>query len=239
MKKFTLIELLVVVAIIGILASLLLPALGKSRKVAQRASCMSSMRNVNIGLAMFSDDNDEIISHSYGKGSSSNWWVLDWPLGIDTYLGGQATPTTNSYQFKPVSSKAFYGCPTTNSDSGQVFDVDYGMPSRSGPKINTYNGYKRTVITKPAENIILADSVWTSDRGRSVFQQQHNYEKSTGADLAIYKHLDTTANYAFFDGHVKSIRWMPEVPFRTLYFDDLMNNLQDIGIGASAVTYTP
>ena len=58
MKKFTLIELLVVVAIIGILASLLLPSLGRARSKAQIAVCISQLKQVNIGLFSYLDDND-------------------------------------------------------------------------------------------------------------------------------------------------------------------------------------
>lgn len=57
-KKFSLIELLVVVAIIGILASFLLPTLKKARDSARRASCMSQEKQIGIAFTMYHGDND-------------------------------------------------------------------------------------------------------------------------------------------------------------------------------------
>lgn len=60
-RGFTLIELLVVIAIIAILAALLLPALTSAKERAKRATCMNHLRQIGVGIAVYSPDNGERI----------------------------------------------------------------------------------------------------------------------------------------------------------------------------------
>ncbi len=70
-EGFTLIELLVVMAIIAILAALFLPALSSSKAKAQRMVCVNNLRQISLGVRMYSDDSHDA-SPSPGSAGVTN-----------------------------------------------------------------------------------------------------------------------------------------------------------------------
>ncbi|MEM9083286.1 MAG: type II secretion system protein, partial [Planctomycetota bacterium] len=75
---FTLIELLVVVAIIGLLIGLLVPALSRSKEIAQEIECQSNMRQIAVATLAYSVDNDSYMcSGPYDNRQRRGYGAID------------------------------------------------------------------------------------------------------------------------------------------------------------------
>jgi prepilin-type N-terminal cleavage/methylation domain-containing protein len=74
---FTIVELMVVISVIAVLIALLMPNLSKSRESAQRVQCGSNLRQLGMGVTMYSDANVGYLPTHFGGGTHpfTTYWI--------------------------------------------------------------------------------------------------------------------------------------------------------------------
>ena len=122
-RAFTLVELLVVLVVIGILASLLLPALAKAKYMAQMSVCRNNLRQISVALHVYRTDHSAFPLYGVEDLNSEPpmWWkklALPAPQFTQSTLG----PTP----FMMPRIGGVFACPLNR---GQSVTMEYGVGS--------------------------------------------------------------------------------------------------------------
>jgi len=204
-RGFTLIELLVVIAIISILTSILFPVFARARENARRASCLSNLKQIGLGLMQYTQDYDEKypllgyasgdnITYPDGTTSSNNWIMRIYPYVKSTQVFN--CPSNSRTPWKGGSAGA--SSPSPNP----VYSVSYGMNTRLID--GGYSAISIASVQKVSETLMFADSAGGSPYG--IFDYYYGPPDVSVAENSVRyvddRHLDG-ANLVFADGHAK------------------------------------
>lgn len=108
-RSFTLLELMIAIAIIGILALMLVPALQTAREKARATNCMANLRAISTAITLYAND-------QYGK----------MPPTLDLLVNGVYLPDNSAALIEPKASipYLYHQPPTIWQSSGASVSVE-------------------------------------------------------------------------------------------------------------------
>jgi prepilin-type N-terminal cleavage/methylation domain-containing protein/prepilin-type processing-associated H-X9-DG protein len=205
---FTLIELLTVIAIIGILAAILIPTVGKVRTAARKVQCVSNQRQLALGVLAYAYDNKGRLPAT----DRSVVPIVRWMFQVAPYVGRSGGNYSNISNGRIT---AVFQCPSdpprveafaTINDPGNPGDAVSYLHMLPVPLTSRENGSERrnlSQVTDHSRHPMLVDGRKDGGNGvGSAFYKNNEEFASIVKGTTGFMH-DDGANVAYYDGSVK------------------------------------
>lgn len=216
--SFTLIELLVVIAIISILAAMLLPALQRARETARATSCINNMRQVNLGVASYADENDGFLPNLWLMDGTPTLGFADWTGKLNDEYDLEARlfkcPSDDLVRLKNSSevgpARSYAGndakfCPSGYTTPWPQYQADPGKPREAV----VMNGETHRLSEIPNHVFVFGEPYleWyaTSATSSRFLMIVGNRELSSFDKFPASAHNGNAGNYAFSDGRAERL----------------------------------
>ena len=207
-KHFTLVELLVVIGIIGILAGMIIPAVGMARAAGRRTECVSNQGQLMKLLTITMNANDNYLVSGEGFGSSNekaSWTRYLYDKGKLNSLKGLRCPaiitTENPTLGTKVENKQLAAALGVVGATGPDGDKKYwGFDFRGTKRLTVTSGGKKIVLS-PVQ-LAIGGCSGREDEDDALVPRANLFNGTPGYFYTIH---DGEFNMYFLDGHVETL----------------------------------